>query len=206
MRFSKLIIAALASIGAALITISPAAADEAAEVFVQSILDEAEPYLNAPTDQERLDGIASLVDKYVDMRRVSLFVLGQYARKLTDEQRAEYLPLFKDYATVVYQNVLGEYSGQTLAVSGSIDRSERDIIVNSKIVNPAPGSGFENVTVHWRIYRDRDGNMSAVDAGADNLWLALEQRSSFTSVISNNGGPPAGVDALIAQLKEQTQR
>lgn len=206
MRISTFITAAIASLGATLIAIVPAAADEAAEIFVQGILDEAEPYLNADTDQERLDGIASLVDKYVDMRRVSLFTLGQYARKLTDEQKAEYLPLFKDYATVVYQNVLGEYSGQTLSVSGSIDRSERDIIVNSKIVNPAPGSGLENVTVHWRVYRDRDGNLSVVDAGADNLWLALEQRSSFTSVIANNGGPPQGVDALIAQLKEQTQK
>lgn len=195
-------IAACAAGVAALI--APAAADDAAEVFVQNILNEAEPHLNAPTETERLDGIAALVDDYVDMRRVSRFVLGKYARKLTDEQKTTYEPLFKKYATQIYQNVLGEYSGQTLEVTGSIDRSERDIIVSSKIVNPAPGSNLADVNVHWRVYRNRDGEMSVVDAGANDVWLALEQRSAFSSVISNNGGAPAGIDALIADLKEKT--
>jgi phospholipid transport system substrate-binding protein len=190
----------------ALVTLAtaPAAADEAAETFVQELLDRADPYLNAPTEEERLAGIEELVDEYVDMRRVSRFVLGQFARRLTDEQKAAYDPLFRQYATQVYQNVLSEYSGQRLAVSGSIDRSERDIIVNSKVVNPVPGDGLADVVFHWRVYRSRDGELSIVDAGADNVWLALEQRSTFTSIISNNGGPPAGVDALIADLKEKT--
>ncbi len=182
----------------------PAAADDAAEVFVQEILDKAEPHLNAPTETERLDGIEELVDEYVDMRRVSRFVLGQFARRLTDEQKTAYDPLFRKYATKVYQNVLSEYSGQKLAVTGSIDRSERDIIVNSKVVNPAPGDPLTDVVFHWRVYRSRDGGLSIVDAGADNVWLALEQRSTFTSIISNNGGPPDGVDALIDDLREKT--
>lgn len=185
--------------------LASAAADDAAETFVQAILDEAEPHLAAPTEAERFAGIATLVEKHVDMRRVSRFVLGQYARKLSDEQKVAYDPLFEKYATQVYQNVLSEYAGEKLRVTGSVDRSERDIIVNSKIANPAPGSSLGDVVFHWRIYRSRNGNLSVVDAGADNVWLALEQRSTFTSVIANNGGPPAGVDALIADLKEKIE-
>ena len=183
---------------------SVASADDEAETFVQGILDEAAPHLAAPTEQEMFAGIAELVDAYVDMPRVSRFVLGQYARKLTDEQKAAYDPLFRKYATQIYQNVLSEYAGETLKVSGSVDRSERDIIVNSKIVNPAPGTNLGDITVHWRVYRNRDGELAIVDAGADNIWLALEQREAFRSVIANNGGPPAGVDALIADLREKT--
>ncbi|MEO1252214.1 MAG: ABC transporter substrate-binding protein [Pseudomonadota bacterium] len=188
----------------ALVATSPARADAAAEAFVAQILEEAEPYLNAPSEQEVFDGIGNLVDEYVDMRRVGRFVLGQFARRVTPEQMAAYQPLFEKYATEIYQNVLSEYSGQTLQVVGSVDRSERDIIVNTKIVNAAPGSGLEDVTVHWRIYRSRDGEQSLFDAGADGVWLALEQRSTFVSIISNNGGPPAGVDALIAELRKKT--
>ena len=200
------IFASIAAAAAAFGFLASAAADDAAETFVQTILDEAEPHLAAPTETERFAGIATLVDQYVDMRRVSRFVLGQYARKLTDEQKTAYDPLFEKYATQVYQNVLSEYAGEKLRVSGSVDRSERDIIVNSKIVNPAPGSGLGDVVVHWRVYRSRDGGLSIVDAGADNVWLALEQRSTFTSVIANNGGPPAGVDALIADLRKKTDK
>lgn len=200
MKITGIIIACVAAFA----IVAPAAADDEAELFVQGILGQAEPHLAAPTQQARFAGIADLVDQHVDMRRVSRFVLGQYARKLTDGQKSAYDPLFRQYATQVYQKVLSGYAGETLAVTGSVDRSERDIIVNSKIVDPSPGSNFADIVVHWRVYRNRDGELAIVDAGADNVWLALEQRSAFTSVIANNGGPPAGVDALIADLTEKT--
>ncbi|WDI30372.1 ABC transporter substrate-binding protein [Hyphococcus flavus] len=178
-------------------------ADQAAEDFVQGILDEAEPILDAPTQQELLDGVENLVAQYVDMRRIGRFVLGQYARQMTDAQAEEYFPLFQQYATIIYQNTLSDYEGQRIVVTGSVDRSERDIIVNSKLANPEPGAAFANAVIHWRVYRDRDGNMSVVDAGADNVWLAIEQRSQFTSLIANNGGGAAGIDALIAEIRSR---
>lgn len=182
---------------------APALADSEAESYVQGILDEAAPALDAPTRAEMLDGIAALVDKHVDMRRVGRFTLGQYARRLSDAQSEAFYPLFRNYATLVYQKTLTEYSGEKLAVTGSVVRSERDIIVNSTIVGAAPGDQFADITVHWRVYRNRDGEMTIVDAGANNVWLAIEQRSQFTSVIANNGGGSQGIDALIAQLREQ---
>lgn len=182
---------------------TPALADSEAESYVQTILDEASPALDAPTRAEMLDGIAALVDKHVDMRRVGRFTLGQYARRLSEAQSEAFYPLFQDYATLVYQKTLTEYSGQKLSVTGSVVRSERDVIVNSRIVGAAPGDQFADVVVHWRVYRNRDGEMTIVDAGANNVWLAIEQRSQFTSVIANNGGGEQGIDALIAQLREQ---
>lgn len=79
----RMIIAALGFTALAL----PAYADEAAENHVQAILDEAAPALEAESREEMLDGIAAIVDKHVDLRRVARFTLGQYARQLTDEQR-----------------------------------------------------------------------------------------------------------------------
>jgi len=194
------IAAALAAL--ALIT-TPASADEAAEQFIQNVLDEATPILSESDETKLYDGLAVLVDKHVDMRRVGLFTLGQYARQLTAEQKEAYFPLFKKYATLVYQSSLSNYTGQILAVTGSIDRSERDIIVTSEIVDAQPGDPFADFIIHWRVYRNRDGDMSVVDAGANDIWLAIEQRSQFTSVIANNGGGSQGIDALIVQLREQ---
>ncbi|WP_425409555.1 MlaC/ttg2D family ABC transporter substrate-binding protein [Hyphococcus sp.] len=195
-RHTAAALAMAAAIGAA-----PALADQAAEDFVTEILDEAEPILGAADRQTMMSGIEDLVGKYVDMRRIGRFVLGQYARQMTDAQAAEYFPLFQQYATLIYQRTLSDYGGQRIVVTGSIDRSERDIVVNSKIANPKPGDAFANAVIHWRVYRDRDGAMSVVDAGADNVWLAIEQRSQFTSLIANNGGGEKGVDALIAELR-----
>jgi phospholipid transport system substrate-binding protein len=185
-----------------ILTATSAHADDAAEIFVQGILDEAEPILSLE-EEGLFEGVAVLVDKYVDMRRVGLFALGQYARVITDEQKEEYIPLFKEYATQIYQHTLSNYAGQKLAVVNSVDRSDRDIIVNSKIVDPEPGDPLTNAIFHWRVYRNRNGEMSVVDAGADNVWLAIEQRSQFTSIIANNGGGETGMDALLADLRRQ---
>ena len=179
----------------------PAHADDAAEAFVSGILAEANPIFEAETDEERLTGIETLVEKYVDMRRVGMFVLGQYGRVITAEQKAEYLPLFQKYATLVYQDSLSNYSGQRLEVTGSVDRTDSDIIVNSKIVDAAPGDQYADLVVHWRVYRSPKGEMSIFDAGAEGIWLAIEQQSQFKSVIANNGGGNRGIDALIDNLR-----
>ncbi len=193
----------VAVVAGTMLTAAPALADDEAEHFIQAVLDEAEPYLDAPDQETQFDGIRQLVDKYVDMRRVGLFTLGKYARRITPEQKQVYLPLFKEYATGIYQDSLSTYAGEKLNVTTSIDRSTRDIIVNSEIIDAEPGSQLATMVVHWRVYRTRDGDLTIVDVGADGIWLAIEQLEQFTSVIANNGGPPAGVDALIADLKEQ---
>ncbi|MEX0645319.1 MAG: ABC transporter substrate-binding protein [Parvularculaceae bacterium] len=181
----------------------PARADQGAEAFVRDILKEANVVFEAKTKDERFAGIAALVDKYVDMPRVSMFVLGQYARQITGEQKAEYFPLFRRYAKLVYQEALDEYSGERLEVVNSVERTERDIIVNTGVVGTKPGDKYDSVVVHWRVYRAADGSMSIFDAGVDQVWLAVEQQSQFKSVIANNGGGAKGIDALIADLRKR---
>lgn len=185
---------------------APAAlADEAAEDFMRGILEEANQIFQANDEQSRLDGVEKMVNKYVDMKRVSMFVLGQYARKISDEQKQAYVPLFQRYATLVYQEALESYSGERLEVVDSVDRSPRDIIVNTRVANAKPGDKFADTVFHWRVYRSIDGEMSVFDAGANGVWLAIEQQSQFKSVIANNGGGSAGIDALIADLREKLE-
>ena len=184
-------------------TLSPAFADKAAEDFVAGILVDANAVFKAPDIAARNAGIETLVDKFVDMDRVAKFALGQYVRQASEAQMAEYLPLFRDYATSVYQSTLDPYTGEALEVTGSVDRTARDIIVNSKVVGAKPGSQYADLVVHWRVYRAADGKQSVVDAGASGVWLAIEQQATFKSVIANNGGGAAGIDALIADLKEK---
>lgn len=190
-----------AGAAAMLASLSPAFADKAAEDFVAGILVDANKVFANSDEMARDAGVEALVEKYVDMDRVARFALGQYARVASEAQMAEYLPLFRKYATTVYQATLEPYSGEALEVTGSVDRSARDIIVNSKVVGAGPGSEYADLVVHWRIYRGADGDQSVVDAGASGVWLAIEQQSTFKSVIANNGGGTAGIDALIADLK-----
>ncbi len=186
---------------AAAAMIGPAYADLAAEQFIAGVLEESNAIFAEADQSRRNAGVEALVDKYVDMDRVARFALGQYARQASPEQMAAYTPLFRRYATNVYQSTLANYSGQKLAVTGSIDRNERDFIVNSKVVDAKPGDQYANLVVSWRVYRTPEGVQKIVDAGAEGVWLAIEQQSTFKSIIANNGGGAKGIDALIADLK-----
>jgi phospholipid transport system substrate-binding protein len=192
---------AAAGLAGVLTSFSPAFADKAAEDYVAGILVDANAAFTVSDLAARNAIIESLVDKYVDMDRVGRFALGQYVRQASDAQMAEYHPLFRKYATSVYQSMLDEYTGEKLEVAASVDRSQRDFIVDSKVVGAKPGSQYADLIVHWRVYRAADGTQSIVDAGASGVWLAIEQQSTFKSVIANNGGGGAGIDALIADLK-----
>lgn len=198
-RNAALTLAAIAAIFGA----GPARADKAAESFLGVVLREANPVFARTDTAARNAGIDALVAKYVDLDRTGMFVLGQYARVMTPAQKTEYKPLFRAYATRVYRKTLDGYRGEALAVTGSVDRSARDIIVNSKVVDAAANSPYAKSVVMWRVYRAEDGTMAVFDAGADNVWLGIEQQSQFKAVIANNGGGVKGVDALIADLKRR---
>lgn len=189
---------------AASLCATAALADEKAEKFISGVLDEANAAFEKTDRSERDAAIEALVDKYVDWNRVARFTLGQYARQASAEQIAEFKPLYHAYATSVYQGMLEDYTGEKLKVTGSTDRSPRDIIVDSKVVGAKPGDQYADLVVHWRVYRTPEGEQTVIDAGAQGVWLAIEQQSQFKSIIANNGGGEKGIDALIADLKTKT--
>ena len=189
---------------AASLCATAALADEKAEKFISGVLDEANAAFEKTDRSERDAAIEALVDKYVDWNRVARFTLGQYARQASAEQIAEFKPLYHTYATSVYQGMLEDYTGEKLKVTGSTDRSPRDIIVDSKVVGAKPGDQYADLVVHWRVYRTPEGEQTVIDAGAQGVWLAIEQQSQFKSIIANNGGGEKGIDALIADLKTKT--
>lgn len=197
-RAALALAAAAAMLGAA-----PALADPGAEKFVGGILNEANEVFKSPDRAARDAGVERLVDAYVDMDRIALFALGQYARVITPAQKEVYLPLVRKFSTTIYQEALADYSGQRLTVTGSVDRAANDVVVSSKFADAKPGDPFAETVFTWRVYRAADGEMSVIDAGADGVWLAIEQQSQFKSVIANNGGGAAGIDALIADLKRK---
>ncbi len=193
--------AVIGAVSAAII--APAHADDAAETFVAGVLEEANLIFEDSDRASRNAAVETLVDRYVDMERVARFALGQYVRQASPDQLEAYFPLFRKYATGVYQSTLENYSGQKLEVTDSVDRSARDIIVNSKVVGAKPGDPFADLIVSWRVYRTPEGAQAIVDAGAEGVWLAIEQQSQFKSVIANNGGGAKGIDALIEDLRSQ---
>lgn len=196
----KRIAAAIA--GAAVLFGGAAYADKPAEAYMQKTLDEAFEILtvDGQTDASRNTRIYDFIDQHVDARRVALFALGLYRRQASDTQLAEYNCLFADYVNTIYKKQLDQYSGERLTVTGSIDRRANDIIVFSEVTDAPPSSQFAGLVVNWRLYKNSAGKYAIVDVGADDIWLAIEQRGQFASVIADAGAGQRGVDELLKRL------
>lgn len=199
-RFSlkALFVSGLASVFLA----APGLADEATEAYVEENANIVLDTLNDPAldSAARTAAFETYMDKFTDLGAVSRFVIGRYSREFSETEMAEYQAAFRTYALAVYENQLDTYRGERVEVLGSVDRSARDSIVNTRI----PRSDGQAMDVRWRVL-NRNGEYQVVDVAlnieGNLLWLAIEQRAQFIALLDRTQGSS---DALIAKINEMT--
>ena len=194
-----------AIVGAVLAVCATSAfADVATEDYVASNANVVLETLNDPdlSDEARTAAFSEYMDTFTDLTTVSNFVIGKYARRFSEEELARYREVFRTYALTVYEVQLDQYRGEAVEVVGSVDRSERDSIVNT-LIKRADG---EPMDVRWRVLK-RDGAYQVVDVAlnieGNLLWLAIEQRAQFIALLDRTNG---SADALIAKIQEMTAK
>jgi len=170
--------------------------DADAEGFVQSEASKVLGVLNnrGMSLDAKKQTFRQLIDQVADVPRITSFVLGRYRRIVTPAQYAAFSAAFRDYANNVYESRLGQYSGQTLHVTGSTVRQPGDVVVSSEITG---GSGPPS-QVNWRVLRGSDGQYRAVDVQVAGVWLAITEQQDFVSTLDNHGGD---INVLIGQLR-----
>ncbi len=187
---------------------APAHADEAAQQFVAengalaiSILRD-----DSLTVQDKKHQFRTLVERVVDVPRVTNFVLGQYANvarnRAYDTQDAldadieEFSEVFKDYAIGVYEARLGDYGGETFEVMGSTNRREDDFIVHTLV---SGGNQDQPLEVNWRVL-ERGGEFRVVDVEVYDVWLAINQREEIVGIIREAQGDIDAATRALAEL------
>ncbi|WOF74692.1 ABC transporter substrate-binding protein [Parvibaculaceae bacterium PLY_AMNH_Bact1] len=177
-----------------------AARDEPAEAFVNDIASEAIEILGREgfTPEELEASFRTLFVGNMDVPRIGLFALGQYARTPTSEQKTEYLALVEEFIVKVYASRLSDYTDQQFAVLSSQPKGSRgkEVIVASQIEFT---TGRAPVPVEWWLLKTDDG-FKVFDVKVLGIWMAQEQRSTFISVIRNNGG---NFSSLLEHIETQ---
>ena len=180
---------------------TPASANvEEAKAFVEGLANQTLEVLRdedaSPEDRRR--EFARIFKAGADLDRIGRFVLGRYAKQMRAENRLEeYQALFREYVVNIYAARLGQYSGETFEILGASAISEKEVGVESKIK-----SGDADFRVNWRVLNSGQG-YKVVDVQVEGIWMAIEQREQFTSVINNNNRQ---VSALIDFLKDEVKR
>jgi phospholipid transport system substrate-binding protein len=178
---------------------SRAHGDMEAESFIQTQASRVLEVLNDRSMglEAKKQTFRGMVDQVADVPRITGFVLGRYRRIVTPDQYAAFSAAFREYADNVYESRLGQYSGQTLRVTGSIVRQPGDVVVTSEV----RGGNSAPTVVNWRVIRGSDGRYKAVDVQVEGVWLAITEQQDFVSTLDNHNGD---INVLINQLRRQS--
>ncbi len=135
-----------------------------------------------------------LVNQYTAISSVSRFSLGKYARRISSSQKRTYEKLMRGFITRQFVDNAASLAGRSFVIKSSRARTSRDIIVKGAIVF----SGGRQTPVEWRVIRS-GSSFRVFDVKVKGVWLALNMRSQFASVLSKSGGD---MNALFAYLKK----
>jgi phospholipid transport system substrate-binding protein len=187
--------------------------DTAAEAYVQENAMSAlrtlgNPNLSADARQREF---SALMRRFANVPSIASFVLGRYARQMRADQALwdRWLTAFTSYSIAVYEDQLDQYRGNSIRVTGSIERRPgRDVIVQTEMSRP----GGRALPVQWRITRSSESNpWRVVDVSlvldGNEVWLAQQQQRDFLAQLdSTNGNLPAlvrSVEQTTASLRQR---
>ena len=140
--------------------------------------------------------ISLLLDERANMRRIARFTLGQFGRKISNEDFAKFETLLGEFIVKVYANRLGEYSDEKVMV-GKAQAKKKNVIVDSRIEF---ANGRDPIDIDWWLRLEKDGSLTLFDVRVLGVWMAQEQRDAFASVLKNNKGD---INALLEHLRKQ---
>ena len=154
--------------------------------FIEEIVDEAKKVLVETNSKEfKTKKLSEIALKTVDIKGVAYYSLGNYRKKLNDEQLKEYFVLFEKYFLKSFTSRLTDYSDPKIDVLSTDVLNPKYTIVKSILIatykKPA-------VNIEWRVYTKNPDKPLIRDLIIEGLSLARTQKEEFASVIDANNG------------------
>ena len=165
--------------------------------FIQEVVDEAKKVLVETNSKEfKTKKLSEMALKTVDIKGVAYYSIGNYRKKLNDEQMKEYLSLFEKYFLKSFSSRLTDYSDPKIEVLSTEVLNPKYTIVKSLLLAT---DKKPEVNIEWRVYTKNPDKPLIRDLIIEGLSLARTQKEEFASVIETNNGD---IYKLFISLKE----
>lgn len=151
----------------------------------------------ALSDRQKLDRLIEVLSGPIDLDLAARLILGRNWKVANDDQRAQYLELFRAYALANLASKLHLYQGQQFEVVGAKTVGKQDALVTSRILN----DGQPPLQLDWRLRERDDGQLVSIDLIVEGVSLIVTLRSEFASVIERQG-----FDGLLAELRQRIKQ
>ena len=167
------------------------------DVFVQSTVNRASQILSKNISKdEKMSQLEIIAKETVDITGVGLYSLGSKRKELNENQKKEYLKLFKGYFLKSFSSRLAEYTNPEIEVNDKRILNKNYTIVNSILLGTAERP---EIKIDWRIYTKDSNNPLIRDLIIEGLSLARTQKEEFSSILNSSDGD---INALFKTLEE----
>ena len=165
--------------------------------FITEIVNEAKKVLvNTNSKEFKTKKLSKMALNTVDIKGVAYYSLGNYRKKLSDEQMQEYLVLFEKYFLKSFTSRLTDYSDPKINVISAEVINDKYTIVKSLLLAT---DKKPEAKIDWRVYTKNPDKPLIRDLIIEGLSLARTQKEEFSSVIESNNGD---ISKLFVTLKE----
>ena len=165
--------------------------------FVNDITSKATDILSSKDTKElKMKQLIEIGENSVDIDGIGFYTLGKHRKNLNDDQKSEFLKIFREYFLKSFSTRLVEYKKAKIVVISEDIKNEKYTIVKSKLLATTERP---EVSIDWRVYTKNPNKPLIRDLIIEGLSLARTQREEFNSIIMNNDG---NVGALFNSLIE----
>jgi phospholipid transport system substrate-binding protein len=175
---------------------------ESADAFVSILGDTAIREL-APDDitpAQREAKFRELLRANFDLQRITRFVLGRYARRISEDEMEKFRGLYEEMAILTYAQMFASYQGHVFKVTKKLGGSDDKYIMVVSELSEADGTLAARLD--WQVLAD-SGAFAVVDIRVEGVSMAIAQRDEFTAFLDKNGGD---MDALLEELAGKVRK
>ena len=203
-RTRKLSAAAFAAIGAAGLVMAagvavPSTAQAAVSCSASGFIDKIGKDLFSAARSGSQRSFKRVITRYADTPTISRFALGRYRKSLPKKDARNYHDLVNDFVARLMAENATQFQGQRFEITRCPEKNKR-VAVTSKLHSKRHGVR----PVVFRLVKA--GNSFRIqDVNVHGVWLGVQLRSKFTSVLKKNKGDIRRLYAFLAPQRKELQ-
>jgi phospholipid transport system substrate-binding protein len=140
--------------------------------------------------------IINEIDIVIDSEWIAKFVLGKNYKNLSDQQKKQFISLYREFMINTYGPKFKNYNGKKFTVN-EVVKQNNFYIAKAEFL---PKDSDTAILTDFRV-RKKDGKLYILDFIAEGISLIETQRSEFNATIDSQG-----IEPFLKNLEEKVKK
>lgn len=141
--------------------------------------------------EKKYENLDNLFINHVDLDHIGRFVVGKYWNTMTNDQKSQYIPLFKRYSTALYKTFPLNFEKDAVDFEvnrATVEKTYTLVYVDITLKKSATNAKEDfHVTVEFRLH-EKDDKIMLTDLKIAEVSFIVSYRSRFYQMIEQNDG------------------